>query len=244
VTGVRVGDFHCGMRAFTKSAFRRMGLTTLGMEFATEMVMNAAREGLRVAEIPTVLHPDGRSRPPHLRSFRDGWRHLRFILTYAPDHLFVAPAVAFLAIGLALTLLLARGPVTVAGHFMGPHFLALGVLLTLLGVNLLSFGVIAKIIIARKHPQLTRSWLVRRASSLHALESALASGVAMIAAGLVVDAAILYRWLTGPGPMPTTVHPAIVATALITLGVETVLGAFLLNLLVWERGDPSRLVPR
>jgi len=233
------------MRAFTKSAYLRMAPTTLGMEFATEMVMNAAREGLRIAEIPTVLRRAGRSRPPHLRSFRDGWRHLRFILTYAPDHLFVAPALAFASIGLALTVVLARGPATIFGHFMGPHFLALGVLLTLLGINVLSFGVVAKIIIARKHPQLASGWLVRRTASPYALESALGAGVLMITGGLAVDVYILWRWLSAPGQsMPTTVHPAMVATALIALGVETVLGAFLLNLLVWERGEPARLDPR
>lgn len=81
--GVNIGDFHCGMRAFTKAAWSRMNLRTTGMEFASEMVIHAVRNGLRIAEIPIHLYPDKRSRPPHLRSFRDGWRHLRFIMTYA-----------------------------------------------------------------------------------------------------------------------------------------------------------------
>ncbi|KHK49640.1 glycosyl transferase family 2, partial [Burkholderia sp. A9] len=99
---VPVGDFHCGMRAFTREAFARMDLQTPGMEFASEMVMNAARNGLRIVEIPTVLHPDKRNRPPHLRSFRDGWRHLRFILTYAPNHVFVMPGLLLFVAGLLL----------------------------------------------------------------------------------------------------------------------------------------------
>ncbi len=240
VTGVRVGDFHCGMRAFTKAAYRRMALATDGMEFATEMVMNAARSGLRIGEIPTSLRPDARTRPPHLRSFRDGWRHLRFILTYAPDHLFLAPALAFLAVGLPLTAALAGGPIAIRGHFLGPHFLAVAVLLTLLGISTLSFGVLAKLIIARKHRNLT-GWIVRWTTRPYALEGTLVSGVGLIALGLGIDSYILYRWLSAPGqPMETTVHPAIAATALIVFGVETVLAAFLLNLIVWERGDSFR----
>src|SRR3954471_13477847 len=97
-----IGDFHCGMRAFTRAAFDRMQLRTTGMEFATEMVANAAHQNLRIGEIPVVLHPDKRTRPPHLRSFRDGWRHLRFILTYAPDHLYLIPGAMMLMAGLAL----------------------------------------------------------------------------------------------------------------------------------------------
>ncbi len=88
---IPVGDFHCGMRAFSADAFRRMRLSGTGMEFATEMVASASRIGLKVSEIPIKLYPDKRGRPPHLRSFRDGWRHLRFILSHSPDHLFVWP---------------------------------------------------------------------------------------------------------------------------------------------------------
>jgi uncharacterized membrane protein YdjX (TVP38/TMEM64 family) len=90
------------------------------MEFATEMVMNAARNGLRIAEIPITLYPDKRGRRPHLRSFRDGWRHLRFILTYAPSHVFMLPGSLLLAAGLVLLGVLAPGPATVFGQFLGP----------------------------------------------------------------------------------------------------------------------------
>ena len=88
---IPINDFHCGMRAFTRESFDRMKVRTAGMEFATEMVVNASHAGLRIAEIPTRLYPDKRDRPPHLRSFRDGWRHLRFMLTYAPDWLYLVP---------------------------------------------------------------------------------------------------------------------------------------------------------
>src|SRR5262245_39283735 len=141
-----IGDFHCGMRAFTKAAFLRMKVRTTGMEFATEMVVNAVRSGLRVSEVPTKLKPDGRNRPPHLRSFRDGWRHLRFIITYAPNYLYVAPGSFMMVLGLMLVAARARGPIEIAGQYLGIHFLALGCVLLLTGFNILNLGVIAKMI--------------------------------------------------------------------------------------------------
>lgn len=93
-----VGDFHCGLRGFSKAAYRRMELSTAGMEFASEMVIKSTLKGLRVTEVPTVLRPDGRSRPPHLRSWRDGWRHLRFMLLFCPRWLFLFPGL-FLFLG-------------------------------------------------------------------------------------------------------------------------------------------------
>ena len=189
---------------------------------------------MRIAEIPIVLHRDKRGRPPHLRSFRDGWRHLRFILTYAPSHVFMAPGSLLLAVGLVLLGLLATGPTTVFGHFLGPHFLALGSLLTLAGFNVLSLGILAKVILARKHPSQTGR-IVRWANGPRAMETCLVAGVACAAAGFAIDVAILVRWLSEPlRPMDDTVHPAIVATTLIVLGINLAVTAFILNLLVTE----------
>ena len=97
-----VGDFHCGLRGFSKDAFERMNLRTTGMEFASEMVIKATLMKLKVIEVPTTLNPDGRSRPPHLRPYRDGWRHLRFMMLFSPDWLFLYPGLALMVIGLAL----------------------------------------------------------------------------------------------------------------------------------------------
>ncbi|CAN0621889.1 dolichol-phosphate hexosyltransferase [Burkholderia multivorans] len=234
---VPVGDFHCGMRAFTRDAFARMELYTPGMEFASEMVMNAARNGLRIIEIPTVLHPDKRDRPPHLRSFHDGWRHLRFILTYAPNHVFWMPGLLLFSIGLLLMGLLARGPAIVMGHYFGPHFLALGSLLTLVGFNFITMGVLAKVMLAGKHPSL-RGRIVRWATGPWAMEACLLGGIAAMAVGLILDAGILVEWLAHPAlPMESTVHLAMVATTVIVLGMNGAFSAFLLNLLVseWDR---------
>jgi len=103
------GDFHCGLRGFNKRSIERLNLRTTGMEFASEMVVKATLYGLRITEVPTVLSPDGRSRPPHLRSWRDGWRHLRFLLLYSPRWLFLYPGLLLILAGLISTLILLNG---------------------------------------------------------------------------------------------------------------------------------------
>lgn len=232
--GVNIGDFHCGMRAYTKQAFERMELHTTGMEFASEMVINAVRNGLKIAEIPTKLYPDKRSRPPHLRSFRDGWRHLRFIMTYAPDQVFLGPGFFFMIAGIILQLLLVAGPTTVLGFPMGIHFLALGCLSTLLGFNLLNLGVLGKVIVGRKHAGLTSrivSWCMKSFS----LEAFLIAGGVLCLAGLAADLWILQRWLSHIGfSLEDTVHPAFVASSAILLGLNMMFSAFLLNMLLAE----------
>ena len=234
---VPIGDFHCGMRAFSRDAFNRMQPRTPGMEFATEMIANAAYQGLRICEIPTTLHRDKRDRAPHLRSFRDGWRHLRFILTYAPDYLFLAPGLAMLAAGLALLGLLAAGPVDFGGLRMGIHYVALGAMLALIGFNVANLGVMAKAILARRYDGMrsrTVSWLTRGFS----LELGLVVGAAMLTAGIGLDAWILAKWWTsGQGPMEDTVHLAFVATTSAVLGLNLMFNSFLLALLFAPDAD-------
>lgn len=229
-----VGDFHCGMRAFTKAAYRQMGLMTLGMEFASEMVVNAARNGLRITEIPIRLFPDKRSRPPHLRSFRDGWRHLRFMMTYAPDHIFAIPGALMLILGLGLQLALVNGPVHIFGFSLGIHFLALGSLLTLGGYNVLNLGILGKVIVTLKHPKLESriaSWFMAGFS----LEGWLILGGLLTLGGLATDMVIFFDWMRRIGePMEGTVHLAFVASTTIVLGLNIMLSSFLLNLLLSE----------
>jgi len=231
-----IGDFHCGMRAFTRAAFERMQLKTTGMEFATEMVANAAHQGLRIAEIPIVLYPDKRNRPPHLRSFRDGWRHLRFILTYAPDYLYLVPGALMLLPGLALEVLLSRGPVTIGRTYLGIHFLALGSLLTLVGFNVINLGVLAKTLMAQRYSGINSRTVgfVRRQFTL---ESGLLTGVALALIGTLIDVAIAAKWISQFGaPMDATVHQAFVATTALVLGLNLICSSFMLNLIQVE-GD-------
>lgn len=227
-----IGDFHCGMRAFTRNAFERMQLRTTGMEFATEMVANAAHQQLRIAEIPIVLYPDKRERPPHLRSFRDGWRHLRFILTYAPDHLYLIPGAMMLLTGLLLDAVLIRGPILVGGLYVGIHFVALGALLALVGFNIINLGVLAKTLMSQRYVGLksrTVAFVRRRFS----LETGLIAGFVLTAAGAATDAAIAAQWVTRVGaPMDSSVHLAFAATTCIVLGLNLICSSFLLNMIL------------
>jgi hypothetical protein len=216
-----------------------MQLRTCGMEFATEMIANAAHQGLRIAEVPIVLYPDKRNRPPHLRSFRDGWRHLRFILTYAPDYLYIGPGSALLIVGLALELLLARGPVTLAGMYVGIHFMALGSMLALVGFNIISLGVLAKTLMTQRYAGL-HSRVVHLVQRRFALEIGLIVGTLLTGIGVAIDASIAVKWLAQHGAaMDATVHLAFVATTAFVLGLNLIFSSFLLNMIVAE-GPRSR----
>jgi hypothetical protein len=235
-----IGDFHCGMRAFSRSAFQRMQLRTTGMEFATEMVANAAHQHLRITEIPVVLHPDKRSRPPHLRPFRDGWRHLRFILTYAPDHLYLVPGTAMLLTGLVLEGALARGPVKVGSLFVGIHFVALGALLALVGFNIINLGVLAKALMSQRYSGL-RSRTVALVRHRFSLEAGLLAGAALIVAGTAIDIALATQWVTRYGvPMDSSVHLAFVATTAVVLGLNLICSSFLLNMILADTPDGAK----
>ena len=137
---IQVNDFHCGLRGVNTQSIRALNLRTPGMEFASEMVVRAALEGLKVTEVPTTLWPDGRSRPPHLRTWRDGWRHLKFLLTYSPRWLFLYPGIGFLAVGAAVVALLFPGPFHVGGiGFENKTFMS-GCLCLLVGVQSVTFS--------------------------------------------------------------------------------------------------------
>ena len=140
-----VRDFHCGLRAFRAAAVRDLGLRSAGMEFASEMVVRSSLAGLTIVEVPTTLQPDGRSRPPHLKTWRDGWRHLKFLLMYSPRWLFFIPGAALIALGLLLTAMLSWGPIHVfrdvvldVNTFISACFF------TIAGVQLVSFGAISR----------------------------------------------------------------------------------------------------
>jgi glycosyltransferase involved in cell wall biosynthesis len=232
---VPLGDFHCGMRGFSKAAYEKMRPRTPGMEFATEMIAGAARSGLRITEIPVTLYPDKRDRAPHLRSFRDGWRHLRFIVTYAPHYLYLIPGATMLTIGVVLQMLLATGPLQVGNLYMGIHYLALGGLLMLIGFNVLSMGVIAKLIVADRYP-LALGGKMMALLRVFNLERALVLGGTLFIAGLVVAAIIFWIWLQrAGGSMEETVHPAFVAGHLMVMGVNVMFFAFILHLAISER---------
>lgn len=138
-------DFHCGLRGFTKDAIEQMNLQTTGMELASEIVIKASILGMRVCEVPTTLSPDGRDRPPHLRSFRDGWRHLRFLLIYSPRWLFFYPGLILVVIGLLLSIILSAGPVHLPFRLVDFHSFIVAGTLVILGLNILAFYAITHV---------------------------------------------------------------------------------------------------
>src|SRR5580658_9965343 len=142
--GCPVGDFQCGLRGFRKDAIDKLELQTTGMEFSTEMVVKATLFDLRIAEIPTILSPDGRDRPPHLRTWRDGWRYLRFLLLYSPRWLFLYPGIALFLVGIAVTLWLLPSPRTIGATVFDYHTLLFGAMSILIGFQSINFAVFTK----------------------------------------------------------------------------------------------------
>lgn len=228
---IPLGDFHCGMRAFRREAMLRASPATTGMEFATEMVICAAQAGLRIGEIPTRLYPDQRGRPPHLRSFRDGWRHLRFLLTYAPDYLYLFPGTLLVVPGLLGLIALAGGPTDWGHHHLGIHYLALSSLLFTTGTSLVIFGLLAKAYNHARVPQ-PRSSLFRSFVEKFTLEKGLITGFLIAGIGVIIDIMILQEWLSrSQGDMTDTIHAAFVATTAVGTGIQIVFSSFLLTML-------------
>ena len=140
----KVGDFHCGLRGFNADRMRSLRLKSTGMEFASEMVVRASLAGFRIEEVPTTLSPDGRTRGPHLRTWPDGWRHLRFLLIYSPKWLFLYPGVALILLGLIALTLLMPGRVIIEGISLDIHSFVVAAMLVLLGLQAITFAVIAR----------------------------------------------------------------------------------------------------
>lgn len=227
------GDFHCGLRGFTAEAYKRMELRTTGMEFASEMVIKASLQGMRIAEIPIVLHKDGRSRPPHLRSWRDGWRHLRFMLLFSPRWLFLYPGLLLLVVGLALGGMLTLGPLTIGRAVLDIHTLLLCGFVALLGYQLVIFAAFTKIFAITEgfHPPNTALKNLLRFSTL---EAGLIFGLLLSLCGLALLVTATLSWQEvsfGTLDPRQTMRQVIPAVVLTMLGIQTVFGSFFLSIL-------------
>jgi glycosyltransferase involved in cell wall biosynthesis len=230
-TGVR--DFHCGLRGFERSRALELDLRTPGMEFASELVVKAALAGWRIAEVPTTLDPDGRGRPPHLRSWRDGWRHLRFLLLFSPRWLFLYPGLALLALGVVLTALLYFAPLVIRGAGLDIHTMLYAASATLLGLQLCLFALFARVS-AQTAGLLPRQPALERLLGIATLERGLLAGLALVICGLAWSGAAFWEWrAAGFGPLDPRVvmRDTIPASALIVGGMEVMLASFLLSVL-------------
>jgi glycosyltransferase involved in cell wall biosynthesis len=232
-----VGDFHCGLRGFRKDAFLRMKLRTTGMEFATEMVVKAASNRMRIAEVPTTLSPDGRSRPPHLRTWRDGWRHLRFMLLYSPDWLFLWPGVALVILGMASMIWIIGGVRTVGPISLDVHTLVYAIAAIVIGYQAALFSVFSKVFAATEGLIPEDPRLTRLLKSLK-LEAGVVIGLVLILFGLGASVVAVIEWKRrafgefDPVQGLRTVIPAVLA---LILGAQTILSSFFLSVLQLRR---------
>lgn len=225
-----ISDAHCGMRAFTRDSYYKMNLNTAGMEFASEMVIKAALTGQSIAEIPITLHQDGRQRKPHLRSFRDGWRHLRFMLLYSPTHLFLWPGLFLFLIGLVVMSVLLPGPVYFLGHMFDIHVMVLASMLTILGFQIILLGLYARVF-ALTHHIFDRDRYLKRAFKYFNLERGILSGGIVFLVGFVTDIYILIKWILRDFGALDEVRLALFASTFIILGVQIIFSSFYLSML-------------
>jgi glycosyltransferase involved in cell wall biosynthesis len=233
----RCGDLHCGLRGFSKSGYEKLGMRTTGMEFASEMVVKASLIGLRVTEVPTTLSPDKRARPPHLRTWRDGWRHLRFLLLYSPRWLFLYPGALLILAGLCVGGWLLPHPRTVHGVTFDVHTLLYAMVSILLGFQAASFAVFTKAYASRAGllPQDPR---LERLLHIVTLEMGLAVGVLLMLAGLGGSVYAVRIWEShnfGPLNASLTLRTAIPSVTALTLGCQIALFSFFLSVLGLDR---------
>ena len=226
-----VTDFHCGLRGFTKAAYLKMDLRTTGMELASEMVIKATLQGMKITEVPITLHPDGRSRPPHLRSWRDGWRHLRFMMLFSPRWLFLIPGISLGAVGGLFLSLLAFQPLSLGPVVLDINSMLVAAMMLLVGFQLLYSAVFLRIYgftqgFLPDQPQL-RVWL-RRIT----LEKGVITGMFLSLTGFLLLLFASLKWKsTGFGALDpvSSVRQVVPAVTLLTLGVQVVFGSFFLS---------------
>ena len=226
-------DLHCGLRGYSADAFRRMDLQTTGMEFASEMVIKANLGGMRITEVPTTLDPDGRSRAPHLRPWRDGWRHLRFMLLYSPRWLFLYPGLLLMLAGAAGMVGLWCGDIVIGHVHFGVHTMLYAAMTILAGYQSVLFSVFSKIF-AISAGLLPEDRRLTRLFRFVTLESGLICGVLMLLFSGILTSAAVSTWSANswgaldPAKMLRLVIPAALA---FVFGCQTVFSSFFLSVL-------------
>ena len=231
---IRARDFHCGLRGFRRTAIQALALQTTGMEFASEMVVRSALAQLNIAEVPTRLSVDGRSRAPHLKTWRDGWRHLKFLLMYSPRWLFLIPGMTLSLAGLCLAGMLVAGPVRISSniHLENNTFIAACLLVTV-GIQLLTFGAMARAFAARAGflPRTSRAEFLIEWISTDRLTQ-IAS--VLFVAGVAGVAWATWKWfLVDFGPLNSSLVPRILVSALcaVVIAIQMAGSAFLLGVM-------------
>lgn len=228
-----IRDFHCGLRAFSRDAYDRMELKTTGMEFASEMVMKASLFGMKMAEVPITLHPDGRSRPPHLRPWRDGWRHLRFMLIYSPRWLFLVPGLVLAAIGASVGAMLCFGPRVVGTVRLEVGTLTVAAMSLIIGVQLVAFAFFSKVF-AIGEGLLPDDHKFDRFFRFFTLEKGLLAGLATLLAGKGMLAWSVWQWAQasfGNLDYESNLRHLVIASTLVVVGLQVAFASFFLGVL-------------
>ena len=235
-----IGDFHCGLRGFSRAAILGLNLRTSGMEFASEMVVKATLAQFDLREVPTTLAKDGRSRPPHLRSFRDGWRHLRFLLLFSPRWLFLYPGVALLGAGLLVGAILLPGPVRFGNVTFDVHTFLVAALCIIVGLQSISFAIIGRRF-ASRYGFIPPSGNYHRLLEALTLERILLAAVMLMLVGLVALIWGLTEWAErdfGPLNLTSTMRAVILAMTAVVSGFQLMMSGFMssmINIPIYER---------
>jgi len=232
-----VGDFHCGLRGFQRDSILDLDLRTTGMEFASEMVVKASLFRCKVAEVPTTLSPAGRSRAPHLRTWQDGWRHLRFLLLYSPRWLFLYPGILLMLFGMLISFLLLPGPVILVGRTFDIHTLLYSSMAIVLGYQAILFSVFTKIF-AISEGLLPKDVRLDRVFQIIRLETGLGIGLIFVLVGIALTGYAYWLWSArsfGDLEPRQTFRLAIPAVLALILGVQTILYSFFLSVLGLRR---------
>lgn len=237
-----IGDFHCGLRGIDRGAALQLGLASPGMEFASEMIVKAALARWRIAEVPTMLSPAGRSRAPHLRSFRDGWRHLRFLLIMSPRWLLLYPGASLIAVGIAAELAILRGPIVIHGVGFDIHTMLYAAGATILGFQLVLFSLVARTVGVLKN-LLPMTRRLERFLRLFSLERGILLGASFGLAGVALAAYSIDTWAharLGALDPVAVMRIAIPSVTLMLSGAEVLFASFLLGLIDVRPSNKSR----
>ena len=237
----KISDFHCGLRAIRKTSYEELRMRTTGMEFASELVIKASANRLRIEEVPITLHPDGRSRPPHLRTWRDGWRHLRFMLTLSPRFTLFLPGLLLMLVGGALLARLNFGPLQIGTATLDIHSMQLASLLVIVGYQAVTTAIAARIFVVAEEIGPSAPWM-QKAFEIFTLERGLLAGLVISLIGIFFIGSAAQDWVqSGFGPLiPTvTMRPVAVGATFIALGVQTLLMSFLYSMLGIRRRGPD-----